>query len=445
MYMALRLDDLELTNFHQFEHYSVNFDENLTVLVGNNGSGKSSILSAASVAAGTFLYGLGESGKKGLSRRDARVASYDMGGSVDRQEQYPVIVSARGLIGDGELRDWSRSLNSENGRATILGARNVVNFSHEIFNKIRDGNNEIILPIIVHYGTDRLWLDTRLNIPKRHERFSRQDGYKNALTASANSRSMLSWFFNMTVQDFQRAQSIRPGAPNPLFAAVRRAVEECFERITESKSVRVTYNLNVDDLDVEYIDKYGKINKILMGILSDGYKTTLCTVADIAYRMAVLNPMLGDDVLSTPGIVMIDEIDLHLHPLWQARILGDLLAIFPNVQFIVTTHAPLVISSVSSKHVRILDGGDLARTPSSELYGSDAGSVLTLVMGATERPREVQDKLNEFYSILDYGEFNRARTILDDLEQEMGETNTSLVAARTALSLEEEEARYAAD
>ena len=81
--------------------------------------------------------------------------------------------------------------------------------------------------------------------------------------------------------------------------------------------------------------------------LSDGYKNTLSMVADIAYRMAVLNPWLLDRVLTeTTGIVLIDEIDLHLHPQWQQRIIGDLRTIFPKVQFIVSTHAPLVINSV---------------------------------------------------------------------------------------------------
>ncbi len=134
---------------------------------------------------------------------------------------------------------------------------------------------------------------------------------------------MLTWFFKMTAQDVQRAQSLKPTVESGLFAAVRGVVEQCFQGITDSKRVNVTYNLDADDLDVEYVDLHGEVQRMSMGLLSDGYRTVLSMVADVAYRMALLNPALGGDaVKKTPGIVLIDEIDLHLHPLWQARILG---------------------------------------------------------------------------------------------------------------------------
>ena len=110
--------------------------------------------------------------------------------------------------------------------------------------------------------------------------------------------------------------------------------------------------------------------------LSDGYKNTLSMIADIAYRMAVLNPWLLEKVLKeTLGIVLIDEIDLHLHTKWQQRIITDLRSIFPKVQFIVSTHAPIVISSVKKDNLLILQ--DLqADNPIIETYGKDANTIL---------------------------------------------------------------------
>ena len=88
--------------------------------------------------------------------------------------------------------------------------------------------------------------------------------------------------------------------------------------------------------------------------MSDGYKNTLSMIGDIAYRMAVLNPMLGDKVLEdTSGVVVIDEIDLHLHPQWQQTIISDLNTIFPKIQFIVSSHAPAVINSVALSLIHI--------------------------------------------------------------------------------------------
>lgn len=120
-----------------------------------------------------------------------------------------------------------------------------------------------------------------------------------------------------------------------------------------------------------------------MDEMSDGYKNTLSMIGDIAYRMAVMNPMLGNRVLEeTPGIVLIDEVDLHLHPQWQQSILKDLHAIFPKVQFIVTSHAPAVINSVSREKIRMLDKGEIYM-PAAETYGRDANSILREVISGT--------------------------------------------------------------
>ena len=124
------------------------------------------------------------------------------------------------------------------------------------------------------------------------------------------------------------------------------------------------------------MDEDNQHKRYAMKHLSDGYKNTLSMIADIAYRMAVLNPWLLEKVLKeTLGIVLIDEIDLHLHTKWQQRIITDLRSIFPKVQFIVSTHAPIVISSVKKDNLLILQ--DLqADNPIIETYGKDANTIL---------------------------------------------------------------------
>ena len=450
MAFEMRLDRIELTNFHQFEHYAVDFDEHLTVLVGNNGSGKTSLLDAACVAAGTFLYHLAHGEQRAISRFDARIRNFDVEGVTDRQEQYPVVVKAWGHAGDDpDCRSitWSRSLASSDGKTSSFeGARELINLSSNCQKRMQDGDESLVLPLVACYGTQRLWTRSPFGTAdRRSASFSRSDGYRGALSARIDKDQMLTWFFKMAVQDLQRAQSLKPMPESPLYAAVRDAIERCFRALTGCERVRISYNLDVDDLDVEYVDTTGEVVRMDMSMLSDGYRTTLGMVADIAYRMAVLNPALGQSVLSTPGIVVVDEIDLHLHPLWQARILRDLRDIFPNVQFIVTTHAPVVVSSVRAQHIRILNGGDEAITPSGEVYGSDVGRVLFSVMGATERLPEVQGEFDEFYQALGAGDFSLAHELLERLEGLIGSDDTELVGAQTALSLEEADARYAAD
>lgn len=148
--------------------------------------------------------------------------------------------------------------------------------------------------------------------------------------------------------------------------------------------------------------------------MSDGYRSTALMFADIARRMAQLNPQLGESAHLAPGIILIDEVDLHLHPRWQARILEDLRSAFPAVQFIVTTHAPIVISSVEARHLRILasDGVVLQGT---ETYGGNIARVLKTVMGVDERPVDVRERFEAFYKKMDEEEYDEAEAELNNL------------------------------
>ncbi len=446
MSLAFRLDKVELTNFHQFERYSVDFDERLTVLVGDNGAGKSSVLRAARVALGIVPRRLTSAMRTPLVPSDARIAVYDLWEAKDSQPQYPVTVSSTGFAGEGfaaRTVRWDCRLPSKDGSMAYENADDLIGLLRECRQRVQDGDAGLVLPVLAYYGTGRLWANHLPN--DRRRTFSRLDGYKGAFDAHPSKDQMLSWFFKMTAQDLQRAQGIRPQSASPLYAAVRNAVERCLCSVVETDEARVFYNLDADDLMLEYLDGEGEAAQLPLGSMSDGYQTTLHLFADIAYRMALLNPMLGDHVLETPGVVLIDEVDLHLHPLWQARILGDLRDVFPNVQFIVSTHAPIVVSSVQSRHVRLLRGGEKALPLGEEIYGSDVGRVLLSVMGSPERPVAVQAKFDEFYDLLDAGRFDDARTRLEELEQMIGGSDTGLAGAKTALALEEADARYASD
>lgn len=181
---------------------------------------------------------------------------------------------------------------------------------------------------------------------------------------------MMKWFQKMTMQQLQRGKEI------PEFIAVKMALEQIFASITGYSDVKVEFNLDTSEIDVIYFDKNKDHVRIPVSQLSDGYKCTISLIADIAYRMALLNPQLLDKVLvETEGIVLVDEIDLHLHPTWQKRILKDLMEIFPKVQFVVSTHAPEVINSVKSESIVILKNNE-AVLASDETYGKDANTML---------------------------------------------------------------------
>ena len=170
--------------------------------------------------------------------------------------------------------------------------------------------------------------------------------------------------------------------------------------------------------------------------LSAGYKCTISLIADIAYRMAILNPQLLDKVLSeTEGIVLIDEADLHFHPKWQKRILNDLMEIFPKIQFIVTTHAPEVINSVKSESIVVLKNNE-ALSAADETYGKDANTILREVMEVSSRPDDIRKMFEQFYDHLDKGDWEQAQRAIDRIEMQVGNNDAEVNACRVQLELE---------
>ena len=224
---------------------------------------------------------------------------------------------------------------------------------------------------------------------------------------------------------------------NPLLLkTVEKAICKCFERISGSKNASIIFDLDTHRLVLDFEGTDGSLQKFAMDEMSDGYKNTLSMIGDIAYRMAVLNPMLGDKVLEeTSGVVVIDEIDLHLHPQWQQTIISDLNIIFPKLQFIVSSHAPAVINSVAKEQIRILDNGEIYM-PAAQTYGRDANSILREVMKVSERPMDIKQRMNLFYSYMDENNYQEADKILTEIESIVGTTDPDIAAARTSLDLE---------
>ena len=427
----MNIQSIKIQNFRGFESFEAELHPQLTVVVGNNGVGKSSFLDALSISVGTFFSGLDGVTCPGIHKDDVTCKSFEMGSVIDLQPQYPSVIESRGEI-SGEDIYWARVLYSSNGRTRFVDAKSIIAVAERYQKQIRSGSTETILPIISYYGTGRLWAQKKeKRASEELVKFSRLNGYLDCLAAESNEKLMLKWFEKMTIQQAQRAM------PSPELTAVKQAISKCFANITEASDVDTQFNLDTHSLDIVYTDKSGNKIRSPMKNLSDGYKNTLGLIADIAYRMAVLNPQLLDDVLAkTPGIVLIDEIDLHLHPKWQQRIIKDLQSIFPCVQFVVSTHAPSVISSVKKENLIILKEDGVAYVQAAEIYGKDANTILTGVMDVEHRPSEIQREFDQFYKLVDTGDFEKASDIIDALEHTIGAEDPELVKARVTLALE---------
>ena len=394
-------------------------------------------MDAVAVSVGTFLLGIDGGVGRSILKDDARYEFYDLEGTIDSQHQFPVEIESIGDCRKEENVKWVRSLNSENGKTTIKDAVELTSIAKKVQQQIMKGYKTLILPLISYYGTGRLYAQKKekRNIKSLTE-FRRQVGYVDCMAAESNEKLMLNWFQTQTLKSLQKQQKTGLLEPPILLKTVEKAICRCYERISGSKNASISFDLDTHRLMLEFETTEGDAQKFAMDEMSDGYKNTLSMIGDIAYRMAVLNPMLGEQVLErTPGIVLIDEIDLHLHPQWQQTILSDLQAIFPKIQFIVSSHAPAVINSISREKIRILDNGKIYM-PSAQTYGRDANSILREVMQVSERPVDIKHRMNLFYAYMDEDNYEEADKILMEIEAIVGTTDPDIAAARTSLDLE---------
>lgn len=426
----MRLNRLKITNFRQFSELDVGFNSQLTVLVGNNGSGKSTIIEAASIAVGTLTYAMDGLTNYNINRNDAHYKYFYVGENVDVQPQYPVEIYAEGEIAEQSVK-WSRSVKSANGRCTVSNAKELISVAKEYQRKFRSGDTELILPIISYYGTGRLWHQYRDKKNFHAEKTNRTNGYVDCMDGAANDKLMKQWFQKMTIKSLQNKKQ------NGEFLAVCKAVSKCFSLITGSDDVHLEYNLDTTEIDIYY--RNDSFEKVVMPLskLSDGYRCTISLITDIAYRMAVLNPQLGEDVLTeTDGIVLIDEVDLHLHPSWQSRVLSDLCTIFPKVQFIVTTHSPSVLANVRKEHICILENGK-ANHCTNNTYGRKADAILQEIMTAEIRPKEIGDLIDLVNKAVDKHDIASAKKQLSKLKDILGENDEAVIDAQTCIEFEE--------
>ena len=433
----MRLKNIKISNYRCFKEAEIDFDDHITLVVGKNGAGKTAILDAVAVSVSTFLLGIDGGVSRSILKDDARYEFHDLNGTIDPQHQFPVSIESTGDCLNQQNVKWIRSLNSESGKTTIKDAGELTGLAKKAQNQIMTGDKSLVLPLISYYGTGRLYAQKKekRNLKSLTE-FKRQVGYVDCMAAESNEKLMLNWFQMQTLKSLQEQQKTGILDRPLLLKTVEKAICRSFERISGARNASLIFDLDTHRLVLEFETVDGNAQKFAMDEMSDGYKNTLSMIGDIAYRMAVLNPTLGDQVLEkTSGVVLIDEIDLHLHPQWQQTILSDLHAIFTEVQFIVSYHAPAVINSVPREQIRILDHGEIYM-PAAQTYGRDANSILREVMNVSERPADIKQRMDLFYAYMDENNYKEADKILTEIEAIVGTTDPDVAAARTSLDLE---------
>lgn len=387
------IEQIQVSNFRKFENFTLELDKKLNVLIGKNGTGKSSVLEAISIAAGTFFFSLNAIPSVGIRASDSHKKYFVLGDDIDVQKQFPIKISATGNV-FGKKIQWTRSLNSDDGKTTSGSAKEMTEISSDVQERIMKGDQTLILPLIAYYGTGRLWDDHREKKSGIYKQNSRINGYIDCLDGRANVKLLLGWFKRMSIKNGQS------GRPSETYLAVKGAMETCFRKLTGMENVNVLVNPDTFEIEIKYYENETEAVLLPLSQLSDGYRCALSMIGDIAYRMATLNPQLSGEVLKkTEGIVLIDEVDLHLHPEWQQLILMHLTEIFPGIQFIVTTHAPSVINSIPKGSLIILENS-VPDYLGNTAYGHDVNMIVKSYMNTSVRPKVVRDLLKKNYDML---------------------------------------------
>lgn len=419
----MRLLEAKISNFKGITHEEFCFKEEFNIIIGDNGIGKTSVLEALSVALGGFLGGIDGIAKKNFTNDEIRREGERMGeGSYNSRYITPICVECTAKM-DGAEKPfiWKRQKNSLKASRTTIEPRDICRFAFE-----RSQDSAAVLPVLSYQSVGRMWIQKR----ERSEvifkdDYSRTVGYMDCLSEASDSKMLLNWFKKMEMVSWQQDKKIAE------YEAVKSALT-CFMSEMEEASVnRVFYDKRSGELVYETDTELLPIR-----LLSSGYQSMIWMVLDIAYRMSVLNPNLTRNaVIKTPGIVLIDELDLHLHPKWQWKIVGALKTTFPSVQFIATTHSPVILSSCKNENIICL-GSDGEAAYGQSVYGFPVNDVLEGIQGSGSMPESVKKLFYEFYDLVEEGQFKKAEEILHRLETETGGNHPEIVSAKVTLDLE---------
>lgn len=442
----MEIKQIRLENLGRFRSLSMplaptpEVRSNVTVLIGNNGAGKTTILESLATS---------------LSWLVARIRSEKGSGTPIDEDTILNGSSAAAIHLDlHDQRDFQWTLaKTRKGRKSDLASQlhDVSRLADE-YRSALTANENSSLPLIAFYPVERVVIDIPLKIREKHS-FLQLDGYDNSLNQGVDFRRFFEWFRDREdsenesglsddvlaqLQDhlwgktelWELLQNLKATSRDRQLVAVRSAIANFMPGFSNLR-VRRKPRLHMS------IDKQGETLNVAQ--LSQGEKSLMALVGDIARRLAMMNPGL-ENPLQGDGVVLIDEVDMHLHPQWARSIIERLTSTFPNCQFVLTTHSPLVISDCKDVLIYALDNGELTQLPSQ--YGQDANTVLLDAMGTEIRNATVNTRLNDLLDLIQDGQLDEARALLAGLEAELPPNHLELTKAR--LLLRKEELRRAA-
>jgi predicted ATP-binding protein involved in virulence len=453
----MKLKHLSLANYRGFDQVDLKCEPDITLIAGVNGVGKSSLLSAIAKCASHALPRLThsredvlataatdiKSGKESLSiSAQFKISSADVyvdiarssGASAAEAEaltkrrdelRFATRETKKGSKEEQAIEEEIRIIESKLAPAEELPTVRILPFNpnHDPDARI-NGRQTTAQPVAVFYSTSRFLSRLPPMLPKT----------KGIEIATAYSKALDQ--LEISLNDFANWYRVQSET------GAKERTKRVFQQLDSAIS---TFLQDVKSLQLHperpprfSIKKNGDI--FFLHQLSDGERGLLALVFDLTRRLAIANPESDNPIAEGVALVLIDEIELHLHPKWQRDVLGRLRSVFQNCQFVVTTHSPLVLGEVEARCVRFLeyqDGKVIVTTP-TEAYGMDANRVLQELMGAPVRNKQMEAELRTLFELIDDEDFNQAREKIATLEKQLGEHEPELTRARSLITFLED-------
>jgi predicted ATP-binding protein involved in virulence len=413
----MKVKRLKMNSFRGIGDLTLEFTaDEPTILIGINGVGKSSILHSLALLLSCFIKGIQSYGFSPW----VEISEQDITNGRNKTDNEITI-----SLDSSQEVTWSlskvRQGSSEDASSDLAELKGV---TQELY-KQWSSNPNVNLPLAVYYPVNREFLKSNLPLTNNRPQLRQTNAYNQAIPAGQiDFKSFFEWFCSLEdVENESRRDD--PAHRDYQLEAVRQAISSLLgDNVSNLRVRRNPLRMTMT--------KQGQELNIYQ--LSDGETGLLVLAADLARRLAIANPGLADP-LQGSGVVLIDEIELHLHPAWQRKVIPALKRMFPNCQFIITTHSPQVISEVKPEGIYILertDAGIVAMRPESS-YGRDTNRILEDLMDTPDRPQEIKENLLELFRLIARGELDSARQLHQKIADEIGADEPELVGASVSI------------
>jgi predicted ATP-binding protein involved in virulence len=420
----MKINSLQIKAFRGIKQLKIAFSHRTTVFVGINGVGKTAILDCLAILLSHLTNRMTDTNERPYKKSDI------YNGASDTHNKITVSIN-------GDDASWATRTN-QNGKQilSVLEQREQVDsIIEKVYSNLSENPNSAI-PLVVYYPVNRAVFDVDISLnitekPDFHQLTALEQAFSRTNT---DFQSFFEWFRNREDIENEHIRNETGYHRDRQLEAVRQAIQSLMPGYTDLRVRRLPLRMTLSK------QHFSPKQELIINQLSDGEKCLLALTGDLVRRLAIANPALLNP-LEGEAIVLIDEIDLHLHPQWQHAVIPMLEKTFPHCQFIVSTHSPQVISEVQRQNcvyfLRTTKDGGIVAERVKNAYGKDSNFILEVFMDTDERPENIKMDIETLSDFIDAGKLNEAKMLLQQLRNKIGDDEPTLVGAEVLIRRKE--------